>query len=52
MSYEVSPNPTAMTGKAYEDFHHPTVMTGKAAQWLGLMMLLEVFALIALLCLR
>ena len=36
----------------YEDSPHPTAMTGKAAQWIGLMMLLEVFALIALLCLR
>lgn len=37
---------------SYQDSPHPTVMTGKAAQWFGLLMLLEVFVLIALLCLR
>jgi hypothetical protein len=36
----------------YEDSPRPTAMTGRAAQWFGLMMLLEVFALTALLCLR
>ena len=35
-----------------ELFPHPTVITGRAAQWAGLLMLVEVYGLIALICLR
>lgn len=31
---------------------HCSAITGRAAQWVGLLMVLEVFTLIALICLR
>ena len=31
---------------------NPTAITGKAAQWAGLLMLVEVYSLLALICLR
>jgi hypothetical protein len=36
----------------YEHSPQPSAMTGKAAQWIALLMLIEVVGLITLLCLR
>jgi hypothetical protein len=45
MTYAHSLHPTVMTGL------RPTAMTSRAAQWVGLLMLFEVSALIILICL-
>ena len=44
MTVEQAFRPSAMT--------RPSAITGRVAQWAGLLMLCETYALIALLCLR
>jgi len=53
MTYDHSLHPAAMTGlhPAAMTGPRPTAMTGRAAQWVGLLMLFEVSALIVLISL-